>query len=658
MNAMTDSVNSSSTRQASPSSMSGISTGWIRLIRAAFAAVVFAATTVFLAIAAYPNMFSVFKHYDDEGYLLISLKWFQQLGGLYDQVFSQYGPMYYLMMDGLFNTLRLSVTHDNGRLVSLGVWLAVSLVCGLVLFRLTKSIWIGCLVQLLVLNIFRFRMMAEPMHPSGMLCLLLACLTATALLVPRSPRLALGLQGVLVASMMLIKINIGSFAFLSIALTTVTAFSDLRRRHLLAWSVGLMVSIAPAGLMAANLTHPWAQQYALLVGAAAAAVALILLSTEPQASLRKAPIIPFVSGGVLTAVVVCVAIILRGTSPAALFHSVLVAPFDQAKALTFPLQLPPQAGKMALLALVAACIAAGLSRRPERTRRHKSFAGFGGGVFRLLVGVILAYTVSGIYRGSPLGFLLVPLLWVASLNPHGLSDSRELAYARHLLPPLAVLQTLHAYPVAGSQVHWGSFLLLPVGAICVFDGLRQLAAGLRAAEFLRTKMIRLLSPLAGAVMVALVALAIYLPLGHKRALYQNSVPLSLPGASRIHLSGPEVAAFIHLSETLRNNCTTFISVPGLNSFYFWTGLEPPTGFNTTMWMNLLSSDVQLEIIERIRGIDRLCVIQRRGNIDYYAGLDYYAGRGMPLVDYLYENFAPFDEIMEYEILTRSRDLRS
>ena len=74
-------------------------------------AALFAATSVFLAVAAYPRMFSILLPWDDEGYFLISLRSFRRKGGLYDRVFSYTGPLYYLVMDGLFGGLRLAASQ-------------------------------------------------------------------------------------------------------------------------------------------------------------------------------------------------------------------------------------------------------------------------------------------------------------------------------------------------------------------------------------------------------------------------------------------------------------------------------------------------------------------------------------------------------------------
>ena len=49
-----------------------------------------------LAIAGYWLLFTTFMVYDDEGYVLLSLKNFAAHGALYDKVYTQYGPFFYV----------------------------------------------------------------------------------------------------------------------------------------------------------------------------------------------------------------------------------------------------------------------------------------------------------------------------------------------------------------------------------------------------------------------------------------------------------------------------------------------------------------------------------------------------------------------------------
>ena len=90
-------------------------------------------------VIGYIAIFGVFADYDDEGYMLIMLKHFHAEGHLYDRVFSQYGPLYHQLFAAVFALPGLHTDHDTGRLVTLVVWVATSLLVALLTLRLTHS---------------------------------------------------------------------------------------------------------------------------------------------------------------------------------------------------------------------------------------------------------------------------------------------------------------------------------------------------------------------------------------------------------------------------------------------------------------------------------------------------------------------------------------
>ena len=68
-------------------------------------------------------------------------------------------------------------------------------------------------------------------------------------------------------------------------------------------------------------------------------------------------------------------------------------------------------------------------------------------------------------------------------------------------------------------------------------------------------------------------------------------------------------------------------------------------------MYLFGPEIQQGILERVRGIDRLCVVRNQSLIDMWS-----EGRPLPhgpLLDYLTEHFTPIDRRRGYELLVRS-----
>src|SRR5437762_3836015 len=70
---------------------------------------------------AFCRMYSTFPWYDDDGYLLITLRSF--LGGhpLYDETYTNYGPFFYLWRF-VIHGLGVPLTHDATRGVALFEW--------------------------------------------------------------------------------------------------------------------------------------------------------------------------------------------------------------------------------------------------------------------------------------------------------------------------------------------------------------------------------------------------------------------------------------------------------------------------------------------------------------------------------------------------------
>jgi hypothetical protein len=619
----------------------------LRVLGTLASAFLFAAATVFTIHAGYFRMFSFFASWDDEGYMLVSLRSFRAIGALYTDVFSQYGPLYFVAMDLLFDALGLPVTHDTGRLVTLGLWAAASLLCGVAVWRLTRSAGLGLCAQLLVfrsLYVLHF----EPMHPGGLICFLLSVLAIVPLLQPARPRLASALLGAGVVGLALIKINIGAFALLATGFTFATSLPLARRRALIV-GAALSITAAPFALMWPALDQPWALRYALHTAAGTLALAIAAVAAGPDDRFRPRQLRWCAAGGAGLALVVCAAVLLRGTRPGDLFDAVLVRPLGHADILTIPMRLPPYGTIVALLAL-AICIGAVVAR-------HRSVqSDLVEGPLRVAAGLAMALTAAGLSPTTGLfttgwaGFLMVPFAWVAALGPRGIDPPGALVVARRLLPPLAVLQTLHAYPVAGlSQVQWGSFLLIPLGAICVADGARQLAraAGALAAPGWSP---RLAGTAAVAVLLAITLRGVVIQMRLERALYESNVALDLPGAARLRIPAAEAGPYRAVVADLRQRCTTHIGLPAVESLYLWTEQEPPTAANNSTWMFLFDAPMQARIVDRLRGIDRLCAVRAPALAEVWT-----RGRPIPprpLASYFASAFEPVAQYGPFTVMVR------
>src|SRR6202012_2630391 len=143
----------------------------------------------------------------DEAYVLLTLKHYFAGEHLYTQVFTQYGPFYFLIQKVIFGLLQLPVTFDAGRLVFYGYWVLASFLGGIFVYRLSKNVTLASSAALAVMWLERV-MAVEPNHPEQMVLVLLmaACVVSV-----KADRVSLFLLGEIGAALFWTKTNTGLF---------------------------------------------------------------------------------------------------------------------------------------------------------------------------------------------------------------------------------------------------------------------------------------------------------------------------------------------------------------------------------------------------------------------------------------------------------------
>jgi hypothetical protein len=618
-------------------------------VRIAVAVLAFAAVTVVTYLIVHPRLFTGFAAYDDEGYMLTALKGFVNHGELYDRIFTQYGPFYYEAWGGLFSLFGIPVDHDSGRMVVTFVWVLTSLGLGLAAMRITGSLLLGLGTQMLVCGSL-WTLATEPMHPGGIICLLLTAIVAISCFVrDRVSVYSMAALGAAVAALLLVKINLGAFALASVALACVVSYPALRRPRWLRPLVELGFVAIPFVLMFGKLGESWARHYAIHVSAAALAAVIVLRARESERRPRE-ELVWLLGGFVLLAVFVCAAIIASGTSFSGLIDGVVRQPLRQADAFTIPFTFSKRLYGVDLLALGAA----GAYWYATRRRSGPPSGAWMGltSLFSVGIGVFMALSVIGkllpFEAGSLPGYQLsfLAFAWLALITP--VRPRPAVSFATLLLPLLAILQALHAYPVAGSQTLWSAFLLIPVGAICVGNGVRGLAALLTEPADRRA--------LGGFAAVAAVVLGWFVvnatlrePLRDYRAAYDAQVPLGLPGAEEVRLSPSENQIYRSVTAEIRRNCTALVMLPGMDSFYIWAQQEPPSGYTATGWPTLFDDAHQRRVIADTRSIEGLCMLRNTPLAEGWGNGSIPSG---PLVRYLERGFKPVTTIQSYELFRR------
>jgi hypothetical protein len=441
--------------------------------------VVYTVLVVLCTLAGYWLMFSQFAVYDDEGFFDYSLQLFVNGHPLYSSVFSPYGPFYYVVFGGFFALVGHDVTTNAGRLIQLTIWVTVSLGIGVTAHRLTGRLTIG-VASLATAFLLLAGLTSEPMHAAALACLLLTALVAVAAFVVRSGEQAgLAAVGAICAALLLTKINVGGFAAIAIVFAAVLAGGSLLRVRPLRWLViAAFVLVGPA-LMVSKLNAGWARSYAIVAALSTLSLVLVALPTRIELLPRDASLRwlrPLIGGFVAVVLLVLAIVFALGTRPGDLINQIIVVPSRQDDILQVPITLNGNVIWWSLAATVLAWTMreGGLLAREERPARVWD------GLLRTAVGVAILLSLAGqsVFSVAPNArfSLAMPLAWVAALPSRRDSGEPLERMVRLLIPALAILEALQAFPVAGTQVDLGSLLLVLCGAVCLADGWAELVA--------------------------------------------------------------------------------------------------------------------------------------------------------------------------------------
>jgi hypothetical protein len=603
------------------------------LIRRSLGWLYLAGLAATLAIAGYWLLFTTFMIYDDEGYVLLSLRNFSRHGGLYDQVYSQYGPFFYLAYDALHRLFDFAWTNTTGRWITLVNWLGTAGVCAVLVVRQTRSLWWAGFTLAGVFT-YLWVMINEPVHPGGLLGLLVALgawLGAEAWVAGRMGGFA-ALTALIGVALALTKVNVGVFflgaAFAWLAVNTTAP----RPARALSWLVALGGAALPFGLMHFLFDAPWVRLFALIfAGALLSALVAAWTVARPIAGGR--PWAWFAGTALGASLLVTALTLARGTSPSALLEGVILAPLKHPGVYYFAMNWRIGSG---LLALGSLALAAWFARRGGKIGAHWT---------ALVVGVRLV--AGAMFLCSPLK--IIP----TSLAAWGMSYGVTLAWlfvvplrandrgapTRAWVALLLVFQFLHAYPIAGSQINWGTYLWVPLLALGLYD------TGPEVSRWLGRWSRVGLWVTAGVIVGVTLKMARELErIGWAR--YAGSQRLELPGAEDIRQPDDTAYALRILHQNLRAHATMLFSFPGIYSTNLWTDLPTPTLANATHWFSLLSPAQQQEIIDRLAATPNAVLLVQRDVLDYLAKYGF-TTRG-PLYEWLNANFESAFALDGYE----------
>ncbi len=614
------------------------------------------ALTALCAPLAYAVMFSGFggfQPYDDEGYFTLAIK--QVLGGapLYHDVLAQHGPFFFEFWNTAFGFGVLDVSTNHARILVIGLWLAIALICGLATLRFTDRLAAAATVLLAVV-VLNEHLAPEPTHPGSLIELLLALVALTMAARIGSTR-KWAVAGALAGLLIMVKINIGGLAAIGLLFAGACACAPTRRARWLQIGAGGLLVVVPFLLTAPDLGHTGVEVLSLVIALSAAAVVVVVFPRSDATGLSiRVTVLPLVIGAAgAVAASALMAWVAYGADPALVFNEVVVKAADQRNVLARLIDM-----RVELLDLALATFAVVVALRRTGTlgllaaSDHPAIA-----AGRLLAGLVIVLSVIG---GSPVTFGLnasvfgvaAPLAWVAVLPRPGVKATA--AAGRAGLVAVAVLQPLHAYPVAGSQLVFGSILLMIVGGICLADGVALLER--RATASPGRDVLRFAAVAAAGLVIVLGAkIGLEQVALQTRSQYRvlDGLPtLPFDGADHVHLSADQVQTYTALIEAIRARCSTLQTLPGMSSLNLWSAVDPPTGLNAPSWPYLLNDMQQRRVVVAMQADRRPCLIRNDSILGSLTGRPL---PDRPLLRYLSTGWTTQLDVGGYQLQTRANE---
>ena len=599
---------------------------------------------VALLVSAYLLINTTFMIYDDEGYLLLTYKNFLSGARLYDDVFSQYGPWPYLYHQVVVTLLHQPLTHSLSRDITAFHWVLCALLCGIIVIRTTGRSVVAVCATLIIFDLL-WQMNSEPSHPGSLIAAMLATAALLAVIFHRAGRWYwLGASlGITAALLVLTKINVGLLFITgaSVGALRLTAWPERWRRPagILA-TLGLLA--VPWGLMGKKLGEPWVLYFAIQFTAGAAG----LIWVTPPALIGR-PVPPRTWGvalGIFVATIVSlvVAVCVQGTSLSALLQTVLIAPLRQPASFMFGFTWPPEIWPVATFCWLTTGWAGWELRQKEvlgSITRHLVI------LVRLVVLVVFIIntrtwlTIDGVTGFIVFCLPVLPLFLVPI--GRGSDNERKKSNGHLWVAVIALPQVLHAFPVAGSQMCWGTFLLLPVMILGLDDAWCALGE-------IVPKIGRWLPRLGWGALLLASGWQFELLAANGWLRYTTSKPLNLAGGEDIRLDGPSRLTLRVLTINASVHAETLFSRPGMFSYNMWSGVPTPTAQNATHWFWLLDEPAQNKIIEKLRITPRSVIITNQYLDDFLKRIK--VPTQGPLDGYIREKYRPLFDVNNFYFL--------
>jgi hypothetical protein len=623
----------------------GSGTGaWRRKLQRAVGWVVVACALVGMIWIVYLNVFAGFADFDDEGYLMSTVQSFLQGHKLFDQVYTLYGPFYYLVEWAFYGITGLTVSHQTVRWMTFAYWISTSVFFGWCGYRITTSIPVVTIVLFSVSRLLKF-FASSPGHPQEICIAVTAILLLTLLRIQRQvgPVILMTLVALLTAASWT-KVNVGVYLTFSVLLVCFGGLLARTKRKLAYGATAFASLLLTVAIMLPLLHFHWALFYCICVLLSLVAMEIAAASHRWTMEFPRNCWLILPATAVLVSLIIVVPFLLRGTSLRALIYITLLQHRDFAR---HWFRVSPFSLHAAYIAGGSFAVAILWFRAQKRGRVNSEFS-LAIQILKFAVGLPALYAVAYVASDSiTLGTLIMkataPFSWLLLVHPLGQMSNRD-TIQRASLGFLTVLLCLYAFPVAGSQSMFAAIPVTLTAAVLLHDGALALLAHLREEFRMPVRSV------AAAVVICVCAWLFCRELRGSHRTWVRMDRLALPGSGRIRVE-PEKAATLHWVTThIQQYCQSFFTMPGMYSFYFWTRQESPTTLTMNDWPAFFNAQQQQEMLTELKQHNTPCVIYNPDLVEFLrAGQDLSAS---PLARYIKQEFAPIADRSGYYLLMR------
>ncbi len=506
------------------------------------------------------DLFTHFRPWDDEGYMMLASKLMLDGHAIYDTVVTPYGPFHFLFHWIIHRVLGVPITNDAVRIVTLCHWILLSATCGWIVWQVTRSFfWTVAGYLIICLHMQAFT--NEPGHTQEICGQLGAMLPVAVYAFGRRDRLKWAIIGLLCGLTLMSKVNIGLF---SIAASIGLWWSDLKHRPRVLNLLCVLGSAAfPFVLMRPHLDALLCLYYAEFVSIALMATTIAVLRPTDAATPQNWRRLLWMFAGLFAAIAVSFAFVIsRGSSIGGFVNAVEFYVQGQAYFTIF-MWLPPALLVPTMAAVLVALVA----------RSNKRFV-----PWMLWVGQI-SFAVAAVHMAINPSldfsfFAAAPWAWLC-LFPgceHGGVNPRAPIATLPVRKMVALLSAWYlpiAYPVAGSQVQFATFFVIVSAIICACDAVNTAASFLRRFPAFQSKLV-------GGCGLAICTLVLsrMTAAGNDFAHdYASRASTGLRGMQWLHLPPEQAAEYRQLVEACKGADQIFVT-SGLNSLFFWTERSP------------------------------------------------------------------------------------